>query len=103
MHMAWKEGMSEWKRIFEIEELRHLIIGIYNLNSLCIESNNEVLDEVVQSYVQKLGKPSGKKEEKASESSASEDEEDGNAELFYFSRQEKCYKVFDPVSKKWTA
>ena len=28
MFHAWKEGMPEWKRVFEIEELKHLLSEI---------------------------------------------------------------------------
>ena len=28
MFHAWKEGMAEWKRVFEINELKHLLTEI---------------------------------------------------------------------------
>jgi hypothetical protein len=37
MFHAWKEGMPVWKRVYEIEELKHLIM----------ESKSELLDQVV--------------------------------------------------------
>lgn len=69
----------------------------------CAESKNEVLDDVVQSYVSKLGTQTKKAKDEEHESS-SESEPDGeDCDLYYYSRPDKCYKVFDPASKTWSS
>jgi len=63
------------------------------------ESKNEVLDDVVQSYVSKLGKQAKKQtSEEPREASSDEIEPAGeeDCDLYYYSRPDKCYKVFDP-------
>jgi hypothetical protein len=37
MFHAWKDGMSDWKRVYEIEELKHLILGIYHSFQLLLQ------------------------------------------------------------------
>jgi hypothetical protein len=79
-----------------------------------MESRGEVLDEVVQDYLAKnmakaKGKSNGdgKKKEWEEESNPSakpeEDQSADNDDLYYFSKQEGAYKVFDPRTKQWTA
>jgi phage baseplate assembly protein gpV len=43
MWHVWREGMAEWKRAFEVPEVKQVIM----------ESRGEVLDEVVQEYLAK--------------------------------------------------
>lgn len=87
--------MAEWKRFFEIPELKHLIE----------ESHGEVLtNEAVQSYVlAKLNKKADAKHEEPEEidyASAPEGDED-NSDLYYFNKADGCYKVFNPANKTW--
>ena len=44
MWHVWKDGMKEWKRAYEVDEIKKVIM----------ESRGEVLDEVVQEYVKNL-------------------------------------------------
>ena len=98
--------MSEWKRAFEVPEVKQVIM----------ESRGEVLDEVVQEYLAKnmakaaKGKSSdadGNKRDGEDESNPSakpeEDQSADNDDLYYFSKQDGAYKVFDPRTKQWTA
>ena len=49
----------------------------------------------------KGGDQSDQEEEKFNDSGDEENALNDN-ELFYFSKEEKCYKVFNPRSKQWT-
>lgn len=89
--------MKDWQKIFEIPELKEKLI----------ESTNEVLDEVVLQYMKKFelkkkGQQSDEEEEKL-ELKNEEDKDNNNEDLFYFSKEEKCYKVFNPRKKQWSA
>ena len=107
MWHVWKEGMNEWKRAYEVDAVKKIIM----------ESRGEVLDEVVQEYVKNLANKKsdgegGKKEkrkrledeEDGSHPSAKPDEEAShdNDDLYYFSKLENSYKVFDPRTKTWS-
>ena len=50
MWHVWREGMAEWKRAFEVPEVKQVIM----------ESRGEVLDEVVQEYLAKNMAKAGK-------------------------------------------
>ncbi|CDW88320.1 rna binding domain protein [Stylonychia lemnae] len=109
-YLVWKEGMPEWKKIYQIEEIQKVLL----------ESTNEVLDNVVEEYVKKFGKKEkkdnndkeGDQDEQsfedaennlnknAKEADKNDDEDDSG--LFYFSKEEKQFKIFDPVTKKWS-
>ncbi len=74
-----------------------------------------MLDEVVQQYVQKsMGEKKKKKREEGESESEQDDDneepvkgeplvEDIDSDLYYYSKPDKKYKVFDPRTKKWTA
>lgn len=49
LYLAWHEGMPEWKRIFEVPELKGKIMGkfLMNFKLQIVESKSEVLEEVV--------------------------------------------------------
>ena len=72
MYHAWKEGMKEWKRVFEVNELKHLIMGKRVAVTKCLESKNEILEEVVQEYVKKL--KTSKTKQHLNEEGASDDD-----------------------------
>jgi len=94
MWHVWREGMQAWRRAYEVQEIKQVIM----------EGRGEVLDEVVQEYVKNLTnkKPADKKEEENSADKAGEDPSQDNDDLYYFSKQEGAYKVFDPRSKTWS-
>ena len=86
MFHAWREGMKEWKRVYEIEELKKVIM----------EGKTELsLDD----YVKKLAK----KEDQEEEVGSSLPKEEPDNDLYYFSKEEKAYKIFDPRTKTWSA
>ena len=102
MWHVWREGMSEWKRAYEVPEVKLVIM----------EGRGEVLDEVVQEYVKNLsnnkegGKKKKREEEDSEPSIAKQDDQDtsqDNDSLFYYSKEDQAYKVFDPRTKKWSA
>lgn len=70
----WREGLAEWKKIFEIPELRDVFQ----------ESTNEVKEKAVKKQ----------DEENKSEESNDSEVEDFGTEFCYYNRQEKVYKVF---------
>ena len=91
---AWKEGMKEWRKIYEIDELKHLILGRQSftilisheiilktvlsqkitIELLFIESKSEILDEVVQAYVKNLSDKNEKQRKKSQVQESSSDE-----------------------------
>lgn len=71
---------------------------------LTAESTNEVLDNVVEEYVKKFGKKEKKKDIDEEEADPNEAENQNEQdELFYYSKEDKAFKVFNPRSKKWSA
>ena len=114
MYHGWKQGMKEWKRLYEIDQLKHLIMGKREMyHHSFIESKSEILDEVVQAYVQKMsssskskggaGKPEHADKEESESDDNGEEYSNENDDIYYFHKQEKKYKVFDPVNKTWSA
>lgn len=107
--------MKEWMKIYEVPELKQKIIGINSILLIGIESNNEVLDDVVQEYVKKIGKnkkgDKDEEEEKDFEEYQDGKEDDLNnakdaksdSDFYYYSKEDKQYKVYNPKTKKWSA
>ena len=84
--------MSEWKRIFEIDELKDKLV----------ESKNEVLDNVASDMLLKMNTAKNKKEENQEQDPTEKEEEDQlKSDHFYYSVEEKAYKIFNPETKKW--
>ena len=92
MFHVWKEGMAEWKKVFEIDELKQLLMEITQ------EIGEQKGD--VQQKKNNLAKEEIKEVDKKEER---EDEEFIDSDVCYYSKPEKLYKLFDPVSKSWTA
>eukprot|EP00347_Sterkiella_histriomuscorum_P022714 403337435 len=115
-YLAWREDMPEWQKIYQINELKDKVM----------ESANEMLDSVVEEYVKKFGKKDKQNDQDEDEqnnnaelkphrqSKFSKDpnqyddddqEGDGNDEsgLFYYSKEDKQYKIFDPTTRLWTS
>jgi hypothetical protein len=71
------------------------------------------LEEVVQEYVKKLKTSKTIKKQHLNEEGASDEEDDQsepknevsneNDDLYYYSKVEKKFKVFDPRTKTWSA
>lgn len=98
MFHAWKEGMDKWLRVFEIDELKHLLTEI----------THEISE--LQHDHQQLKKKKEKdiEEEQSEKEEKEEGEEEVKSDTFidsdvcYYSKQEKLYKLFDPIAKTWT-
>ena len=111
--LTWREGMAEWKAIFEIDELKNM------LQESKDEITPEVLDTMPKTEAEIEREKEDKKEEQAREKllekkpeKVVEKKEEAvtvtgdkqeEEELFYFNNQENVYKVFNPESKTWTS
>lgn len=106
--------MPEWKKIFQIDELKEKMIGkstkyLHHLIIIiAIESTNEVLDNVVEEYVKKFGKKDKKQGDQDEEDKDEDDEPEAKNEiedesgLYYYSKEERLHKLFDPRTKLWS-
>ena len=62
--------MKEWRKIFEIDEIKLVVEGKPFWCWVSLESTNEVLESVVDEYVKKFGKDKKNKEDKNSDNEA---------------------------------
>ena len=105
--------MQDWKKIFEIPELKDKLIGKQFLTfNQCQESRNEVLDIVAQEVLSKMHHHNhhGKKQdEEGNKDGNMKDEIDGSEsdstvnEFYYKNKEDKTYRVFNPIDKTWTS
>ena len=99
---AWKNGMDNWKQIYEIPELRQVLNGkqIFFQKLIFTESTSEVLDNVAHEFVKNISS-SDKKVSTKDEDNGGPDVEQDDEDLYYYNKETKNYRIFNPVNKSW--
>jgi hypothetical protein len=72
----WKEGMEEWKKIYQIDELKSLVSS----------SNTEITESLLRNQIQE---------------SYSQKAENNATQNYYFG-SDGWWHVYNPVTKSWT-
>ena len=111
--LTWREGMAEWKAIFEIDELKTMLQEskdeitpevLETMPKTEAEIEREKEDKKEEKAIEKLlEKKPEKQVEKKEEPVTATGEQKEEEELFYFNNQENVYKVFNPEEKTWTS